>query len=422
MALYAPDEVKTEKLPLVISTGGAEELSRDIARTGGMLLLQAENACYAELEKAVSSVLSGYGADANRVYAVGDTAWSLIVRYPELFAAAVSTSDEGDPYSLDRVRHIPVWEACPGERLMVRAHRGWGAQSVGSDAPEPWELADWLAKSNRGNADKVTLLKPGVWYMNDCTGASWYMVEGAGKALVIDTGMGPHPIMPQIRALTDKPVELAVTHAHGDHMMHMDEFDTVYMAEGERQVLPMLAKLMMPGREPDVSNVRWLREGDVIELGGVSVETAIIGGHTPGSAAFIDHGHKCIFSGDAFGSGIFSFMSVPGALTLGEYRRELLRFASKLGKLPDYIIYGGHREQERGTFDLGPTTVPSEQPRTYNPPRLRMVLDMAELCAKLISGEIKGEPCPPGLDRGGEEPRMATYGSATIMYLESRAV
>ena len=46
----------------------------------------------------------------------------------------------------------------------------------------------------------------------------WWWKE-AGAALVIDTGFGPEAITPWIRKITHLPLELCLTHCHGDHML-----------------------------------------------------------------------------------------------------------------------------------------------------------------------------------------------------------
>ena len=76
-------------------------------------------------------------------------------------------------------------------------------------------------------------LKPGLFAMDDENGDSLYLIVGEEKALLIDTGLMREDIMPMLKSLTDKPIELALTHAHIDHMYHAPEFATVYLHEAD---------------------------------------------------------------------------------------------------------------------------------------------------------------------------------------------
>ena len=69
----------------------------------------------------------------------------------------------------------------------------------------------------------------GVYRLDDGKMSSFYLVKGEKSALLIDTGMGDDPLLPFLRSLTDLPVALLVTHGHGDHMKHANEFETAYL-------------------------------------------------------------------------------------------------------------------------------------------------------------------------------------------------
>lgn len=70
---------------------------------------------------------------------------------------------------------------------------------------------------------------------------------------MIDTGItAGAKILPVIRELTDKPLLLVITHAHPDHMYHIDEFDEVYMPRGKEngpETLVMLTAENKPWEE-----------------------------------------------------------------------------------------------------------------------------------------------------------------------------
>lgn len=410
--------------------------------------------------------------DKARVYLTGLSmggmgTWHYAARYPLLFAAAAPICGAGDPAAIRAAKDIPFWTfhavddpfvgieqrgkgrdgaAACGTRLMVSALRGYGAQEVrsteypagyihehygyppafaGHAAWEPaysdGEFRKWLFRQDRRSRDRFELVKPGVWALDDDTGASYYLVEGRDRALAIDTGMGSGPILPQLRTLTDKPIDLAITHVHGDHMRHADEFETVYIPRDEKALLPLFRKSMMPDLRLDEGQVQWIGDGHTIDLGGgVTVEAALCGGHTPGSTVYLDHGHRCLFAGDAFGSGIFVLMAVPGALCLSDYRQNLLALAARLEPCADYAWFGGHRGQAQGSFEDSPYLPPERKPNTYNPPRLQLVKDMAALCQLVLSGEAEAKPAAFGAPDESDPSYLASYGSATMLYRRSQ--
>ena len=68
-----------------------------------------------------------------------------------------------------------------------------------------------------------------IVHFEDFIDSSFYLIQGADRALLIDTGCGGGNVRRLASAFTDKEIDLAVTHAHGDHDAHAGEFDRVYM-------------------------------------------------------------------------------------------------------------------------------------------------------------------------------------------------
>jgi glyoxylase-like metal-dependent hydrolase (beta-lactamase superfamily II) len=267
------------------------------------------------------------------------------------------------------------------------------------------EAYHWLFEQNRRNRYEVNFIKPGIWHLEDYFAASFYLVEGKDKALAIDTGMGKADIMPLLKSITSLPIALAITHAHGDHMYHADEFAEAYINEKENKVLPRFKSMMMADRNFDNIKYIYVDDGDIIDLGGqIEIEVAEIGGHTPGSIAFIDRAHNVVFSGDALGSGVGAWMQVPFGLPLTEYRDNIRHFAAKIADIEPLVFYGGH-----AMFGE----------RTYNPLCKQLVSDMAELCDKLLDGEIVGTVSPmKGFD--GETVYSAAYGMGSMLYIQKQ--
>ena len=95
-----------------------------------------------------------------------------------------------------------------------------------------------------------------------------YVVEGDERAAVIDTGiaMGKR-LMPAVRSVTSRPVVLVLTHAHIDHMHHMDEFDTVYLCHEEFKLPPDFLREHMAGKDLNLAGTRHIETGSRIDLG-----------------------------------------------------------------------------------------------------------------------------------------------------------
>jgi len=176
---------------------------------------------------------------------------------------------------------------------------------------------------------------------------SFYLVEGEERAAVIDTGVSPGKmILPFLCSLTQKPLILLLTHAHIDHIHHMDEFESVYMCHDELQMDPEFLRQMMRGKNLDLMSTTHVSTGDVIDLGGRTLEVCQVRGHTPGSVVFYDDKEDLLFSGDAFGSGCGVWMQLGCSSDLEIYRQsltEFIRWAAQ--KSPTMTILGGHYHQ-----------------------------------------------------------------------------
>ena len=149
-----------------------------------------------------------------------------------------------------------------------------------------------------------------------------------------------------------------------------------------------------------------IQDGDIIDLGGgYEVEVFDIGGHTPGSVAFLDRKRNVMLTGDALGV----WMQVPGATCLSEYQANLEHFLERLSapEYADICMYAGHNKQAGGYFPFGDRYVPNDTQR---------VKDMITLCKKLLAGEVKGDPFT--LRDFGKPAFSAQYGQATIVYHE----
>lgn len=402
-----------------------------------------------DIAERMRELVKTYPIDETRIYCAGagraaNMLWEMMGAYPDLFAAVAVSGGAGQTWKVRRASYVPAWifgrendSYCPaggqvwseqgkllhGCLTLARSLRAAGNERVlyaqkpemtGEELLEQKEVLDWMFFRSKREGYRIDMIRPGVYKLQDYTGSSFYVVEGSRAALVIDTGFGPEAITPWIRKITHLPLELALTHCHGDHMYHADEFETVYLSSGEKDVLEIMKKTMLAGRNINYDAIRDIPDGTMIDLGGCGIEVMTLAGHTPGSVVFIDHTHKVIFTGDAIGSGQMVLLQLQPCIPLAEYKKNLQRFYDRLEEMDDYVLLGGHLEQEGG-YPFGTPYNPSP----YNPLGKEVVQDMMELCDIFDSDKVKKEELPP--DRLCEETSyLGFFGKAGLQARRSQ--
>ena len=183
-----------------------------------------------------------------------------------------------------------------------------------------------------------------------------YLIVGSEKAALIDTGLGTHNIAEFVKTLTDKPVEVLLTHGHLDHAGGMYYFDEVHLSHKDIPVLKgntkqdRLAYMTLlrdfmgktDWEEEDVCEVRDvyitdIADGQEFRLGGRSLKAVAFPGHTHGSMAFYDDLTRFLFVGDACNNSTFLFLEE--STSVSEYLASL-RFirANWLPKVSHMVI------------------------------------------------------------------------------------
>ena len=216
---------------------------------------------------------------------------------------------------------------------------------------------------------------------------SVYVVEGNDKALVIDAGAYMPHLDKAVAALTDKPVMVALTHGHGDHVGGIVCFPEVWIHPAD---IPMIAR----DGEGYQGTIHELNDGDVIDLGGRQIEVLHTPGHTSGSITFFDKANHYGFSGDAFGS------------------TNLLLFVPSFSGLIETCTRTADYMQKNGIEKLFPGHYGGPNVET-----LQRVLDEKKMSQELLAGKRKGvEESANGLNR-----YIRDYG-VTIRYTDPDAL
>lgn len=157
---------------------------------------------------------------------------------------------------------------------------------------------------------------------------SIYLIEGDKSAILIDAGTRMPGLKKIVEDIVKKPVELVISHAHGDHTGAINEWDSLWINAADMAIIPSGAYK---------GTVKYLTDGQIFDLGGRTIEVVFTPGHTPGSVTLIDKDKHYGFSSDAFGSGnllVFTDLSTEIA--------SCNRLARFIKKYEIKYLYPGH--------------------------------------------------------------------------------
>jgi hydroxyacylglutathione hydrolase len=261
---------------------------------------------------------------------------------------------------------------------------------------ELWDLSigfrSWMADESldRGNAwtrriyFRVAVVSVSRWLPMDLRmltvgslSTNCYVVwcRETREAVVVDPGFDRQNDAQRVFSVVDeKRLEVKYivdTHGHPDHTCGNG---TVKKATGAPILIHKLDASMLGGKQeehlPGFFGFRvaspvaddFLRGGDVVRFGTVTLRVLHTPGHSPGSISLV--GDDCVFTGDTLFAGSVGRVDLPGGSG-----KELMRsIRKKLAVLPDgFVVYPGH----------GPKSTIGEEKRTN--PFLRNDFDVSLL-------------------------------------------
>jgi glyoxylase-like metal-dependent hydrolase (beta-lactamase superfamily II) len=179
----------------------------------------------------------------------------------------------------------------------------------------------------------IKQLKPSIYLFDEDHSASGYLVVGENKACLIDTMNGYCNLYEAVRKITDKPIIVVNTHGHPDHIFGNIYFDNAFMNPADNELAESFTNIpefadackkygfSLPPFTP-------ITEGDVIDLGGKTLEIYNIPGHTQGSILLLLKEDRILFVGDSINHHLW--MQVPGATKMDDFVKSLETSSSAL--------------------------------------------------------------------------------------------
>ncbi|MBD0329078.1 MAG: MBL fold metallo-hydrolase [Thermoleophilia bacterium] len=178
-------------------------------------------------------------------------------------------------------------------------------------------------------------------------GTNCYVVRaerGAPEAVVVDPGADAADLRLQLARAGARCAAILVTHSHWDHIGAVGDLAegtgaTVYAPGAEAEVLERADEMFASAgvRIRPVTAAVWLAGDETVHAAGISFETLLVPGHSPGHIAF--HADGALFSGDVLFAGGVGRTDLPG----GDWEALVSSIRALGDRLPpDTVVYPGH--------------------------------------------------------------------------------
>lgn len=181
---------------------------------------------------------------------------------------------------------------------------------------------------------KATRVENNIFRIAGVNGELMYLIEGENKVALIDTGTGVGNLKEFVEKITKKPIAVILTHGHVDHAPGASMFNDIYMSYDDKNLYGQHDTLetrkdftsisykdskklndldYVPVKASD--NFNNLKDGDVFNLGGVTLEAISVPGHTQGMTAILIKEQRVLITGDACNFSTFLFDENTTGLT-----------------------------------------------------------------------------------------------------------
>jgi hydroxyacylglutathione hydrolase len=173
-----------------------------------------------------------------------------------------------------------------------------------------------------------------------------YILQSGREALIVDPGDEAERILMFIKDIKTAPARIVATHTHFDHVLGVDGVRQATKAPFQIHAddLPMLQSMQSRVRQimgfevpPPPRIDAFLKEGDLLKVGGETIRVLHTPGHSPGSISLSGDGY--VLTGDALFNQSIGRTDLPG----GDLKILARSIKERLFKLDDNTkVYPGH--------------------------------------------------------------------------------
>ncbi len=188
----------------------------------------------------------------------------------------------------------------------------------------------------------VKKLRSNLYLMDEAHEATGYILIGEERAAVIDTMMGYNNLQKAVREVTDKPIIVINTHGHPDHIYGNVYFDRALISKTDKELAQMFLSesQFVEGTKKKnltVPPFECIEEGDVIDLGGITLKVYALPGHTFGELVLLCPEERILFTGDGINHHLY--MQGDGCLSIEDAIKAFDRIMF-LENEADVILHG----------------------------------------------------------------------------------
>lgn len=118
-----------------------------------------------------------------------------------------------------------------------------------------------------------------------------FLIVGVLRAILIDTGFLEDHIIDEVQKITNKKVDVILTHGDKDHIGGLRDFKRCYIHPRDAHFIDYPL------------SINYIKEKDIFSIGDYCFEIIEIPGHSDGSIALLDRKKKLLLSGDSVQKG-----------------------------------------------------------------------------------------------------------------------